>query len=466
MRSKARKFVLPLYLLLGACMPVAPTNDTATRAASPSSVGADSTLPPMKSFSVPRPQAPVSSNSDMARDFLDLAFTLESGRPLPILTRFEGPITVRVSGPAPVSLTPDLNRLLHRLRNEAGINISMTGNAQANINVQAVSRADIRKALPSAACFVVPNVSSLKEYMAARRTKQTSWSQLKKRERLTIFLPADAAPQEVRDCLHEELAQAIGPLNDLYRLPDSVFNDDNVHTVLTGFDMMILRAYYDPSLSTGMTRSQVADRLPSIFARINPRGQGGTPKRLAKTPRIWIDAVQTALGPGANPAQRRQAATEALKVASAMGWSDHRRAFSHYAMGRLLQSVDPAAAQDHFVLAQRYFGNAPETALHRAYVASQLAAYAISAGRADDALYLLQAHLDTAMVHENAALLATLMMLRAEALDLAGRPTEARSVRLDSLGWARYGFGSDWAVRAKLREVGSLNPARRRLGAL
>lgn len=464
MRSKARKFVLPLYLLLGACMPVSSGNDTATRAAS--SVETSSSLPPMKSFSVPRPQAPVASNTDMARDFLDLAFSLESGRPLPILTRFEGPISVKVTGQPPVSLAPDLNRLLHRLRNEAGINISMTNAANASITVQAVSRKEIRDALPSAACFVVPNVSSLTEYKAARRTKQTSWSQLRKRERLAIFLPADAAPQEVRDCLHEELAQALGPLNDLYRLPDSVFNDDNVHTVLTGFDMMILRAYYDPSIHTGMTRNQVADRLPAIFARVNPRGQGGRPQRLAKTPRIWIDAVQTALGPGANAAQRRQAATEALKTATAMGWTDHRRAFSHYAMGRLLQSVDPASAQDHFVLAQRYFGTRPDTALHRAYVASQLAAYAISAGRADDALYLLQPHLNTASVHENAALLATLMMLRAEALDLAGRPTEARSVRLDSLGWARYGFGADWAVRAKLREVGSLNPARRRLGAL
>ena len=463
MRSRARKFVLPLYLLLGACMPVSPT-ETATRAASATETSGS--LPPMKSFSVPRPQAPVAANSDMARDFLDLAFQLESGRPLPTFTRFEGPITVRVTGQPPFSLTPDLKRLLHRLRSEAGVNISITNSAQASITVQAVSREDIRKTLPSAACFVVPNVSSLTEYKAARRTKQTSWSQLKKRERLAIFLPSDAAPQEVRDCLHEELAQAIGPLNDLYRLPDSVFNDDNVHTVLTGFDMMILRAYYDPALRTGMTRTQVADRLPAILARINPRGQGARPQRLAKTPRIWIDAIQTALGPGANPAQRRAASQEALKVATAMGWTDHRRAFSHYAMGRLLQAVDPARAQDHFVLSQRYFGNRPDTALHRAYVSSQLAAYAISSRRADDALYLLQPHLDIAAKHENAALLATLMMLRAEALDLAGRATEARQVRLDSLGWARYGFGSDWAVRAKLREVGSLNPARRSLGAL
>ncbi|MBP0483006.1 DUF2927 domain-containing protein [Sagittula salina] len=464
MRSRARKFILPLYLLLGACMPVASPNDTATRSAS--SMESDSSLPPMKSFSTPHPQRPVASNTDIARDFLDLAFSLESGRPLSIFTRFEGPITVRVNGAGPVSLGPDLNRLLHRLRTEAGIDIAMTSANAANITVQPVTRSEIRDALPSAACFVVPNVSSLAEYKAARRTRQTSWSQLTRRERLSIFLPADAAPQEIRDCLHEELAQAIGPLNDLYRLPDSVFNDDNVHTVLTGYDMTILRAYYDPAIRNGMSRNEVADRLPVILARINPAGQGLTPKRLAKTPRIWIDSVQTALGPGANPAQRRQAATEALKVATAMGWTDHRRAFSHYAMGRLLQSVDPAAAQDHFVLAQRYFGTAGDTGLHRAYVASQLAAYAISAGRAEDALYLVTPHLKTAMTHENAALLATLMMLRAEALDLGGRPTEARAVRLDSLGWARYGFGSDWAVRAKLREVGSLNPARRRLGSL
>jgi hypothetical protein len=455
---KARRLLLPLYLALGACMPVTP-GDTPTRAAANFE---SSSLPPMKSFAVPRPMAPVASNSDIARDFLDLAFSLESGRSLPILTKFEGPISVRVTGQPSVSLGPDLKRLLHRLRTEAGINIALTGAPNANITVQAVSRAEIRSALPQAACFVVPNVSTLEEYKAARRTRQVSWSLLRSRERLAIFLPNDASPQEVRDCLHEELAQAIGPLNDLYRLPDSVFNDDNVHTVLTGFDMTILRAYYDPSLRNGMSRTEVANRLPAILARINPRGQHVTPRRLAKTPRVWIEAIQTALGLGSSPSQRRAAASEALKVAYAMGWRDHRLAFSHYAMGRLLQSSDPATAQDHFVLSQNAFGFGPETTLHRAYVASQLSAYAVASGQPEQALALINPHLDTAARHENAALLSTLMMLRAEALELGGRPTEGRQVRVDSLGWARYGFGSDWAVRAKLREVGSLNPARRR----
>ena len=461
--GRSRRLLLPLVLVLGACMPATPNDAPATRSAA---VDGTSALPPMKAFAVPRPQAPVASNSDIARDFLDLAFMLESGRPLPVLTRFESPINVRVTGAPPASLGPDLKRLLHRLRREAGINIALTNAPAAEITVQAVSRAEIRKALPQAACFVVPNVSSLAEYHSKRRARQVSWTALRKRERLAIFLPNDSSPQEVRDCLHEELAQAIGPLNDLYRLPDSVFNDDNVHTVLTGYDMLILRAYYDPALRNGMTRREAADSLPSILARINPRGQGIVPKRLAKTPRVWIDAVQVALGPGANPAQRRTAAIEALQVASAMGWTDHRRAFSHYAMGRLLQATDPQKAQDQFVLAQRFFGRRADTALHRAYVASQLSAYAISAGDARGALAILTPHLDTAARHENAALLATLMMLRAEALELSGRVTEGRSVRVDSLGWARYGFGSDWAVRAKLREIGALNPARQGQGTL
>jgi len=54
--------------------------------------------------------------------------------------------------------------------------------------------------------------------------------------------------------------------------------------------------------------------------------------------------------------------------------------------------------------------------------------------------------------------LSTLMLLQAEALDLTGQSAAAQAVRLDSLGWARYGFGSDSAVRARMREIAALSP--------
>jgi hypothetical protein len=451
---KARS-VLPLVLLLNACVP-ASQPDVATRA----SFG-QSDLPAMKSFAQSRPAAPRKSNNDLALDFIELSFQMESGRRLPVLTRFETPITVRVTGRAPASLGPDLNRLISRLRSEARIDISQTNSPAANITIQAVSRNDIRKVLPQAACFVAPNVSSLDEYRSVRRKPQTNWSLLQKREKLAIFLPNDASPQEVRDCLHEELAQAMGPLNDLYRLPDSVFNDDNVHTVLTGFDMLILRAYYDPALRSGMTRGQVAAALPGILARINPAGENRPARFATRTSRAWSKAIQTALGSSISQGGRVTAAKEAIRIATAMGWQDHRRAFAHYAMGRVLQTRDAEAAHSHYLAADRFYAGSSGTALHRAYVATQLSAYAITKGQGEEALRLIAPHIEASQRNENAALLSTLLLLRSEALELVNRHAEARSVRLDSIGWARYGFGPDWAVRAKLREIASLNPLKR-----
>lgn len=75
----------------------------------------------------------------------------------------------------------------------------------------------------------------------------------------------------MRDCLHEEITQALGPANDLYRLPDTIWNDDNLHGVATPFDMLILRVLYQPELHSGMTRAQAAAVLPKVFARENPR---------------------------------------------------------------------------------------------------------------------------------------------------------------------------------------------------
>jgi len=455
-----RRFLLPFYLVLSGCVPSTPS-DMPSRAQTQSVAG---NLPAVKVFSAPRPTPSLRANSDIARDFLELSFNLESGRSLPVLTRFEGPISVRVTGKPSAGLGSDLSRLLHRLRTEARIDIKQNQAENANITIEAVSRKEIRAMLPQAACFVAPNVSSLAQYKLARRTSLVNWTSLRERKRLAIFLPNDSSPQEVRDCLHEELAQALGPLNDLYRLPDSVFNDDNVHTVLTGFDMLILRAYYDRSLHNGMSKRQVAERIGGILSRVNPRGAQYAPLRLTRTPRSWINSIQRALGPGAGQNERLRAAHEAMQIAVAMGWNDHRRAFSHYAMGRLNMSSDLKKAREHFAIAARIYGQDPSTRLHAAYAASQLASFYIAEGDGNAALRQIGPHLDTAGRYENAALMSTLMLQRAEALDLAGRTSEARTIRMDSLGWARYGFGPDWAVRAKLREISSLSPLKRGRG--
>ncbi len=390
---------------------------------------------------------------------MELSFALESGRALPVFTRFEGPVTVRVTGRNAPSLDRDLARLLTRFQREAGIDITrVPANAPASITIEVVSRRELQRAVPQAACFVVPRVSTWDEFRRFRNTERLDWTTLTVREQMAIFLPGDVAPQEIRDCLHEELAQALGPLNDLYRLPDSVFNDDNFHTVLTGFDMMILRATYAPELQSGMSSDAVAAALPGILARINPRGRGGSPAHSDPTPRAWIDAIETALGPRTPPNRRRSAARRAVAIAGSQQWTGPRLAFSLYALGRLTLGVEPELALASFLQAGSIYRGDEDTQLQAAHIAMQLSAFALSAGQAEAAIDIVDNSTRAVAAAENAALLATLLMVKAEALDAIGRRQEAEEVRQDSLGWARYGFGSDAEVRARQREIAALFP--------
>ncbi|WP_208348625.1 DUF2927 domain-containing protein [Pseudaestuariivita rosea] len=442
-----------LILLLAACAPGG--KDVAGRA-----VPIDEQLPPMRVFKSVPAAPPIRSNAEIARDFLDLTFQLESGRKVPFLTRFEGQISVRVTGrPAPPSLMPDLKSLLERLRSEADIPIQLTSARDANITVEIISRAQLQRTVPNAACFVVPRVNSWSGYRSKRRSVTVDWASLTKRERIAIFIPADTSPQEIRDCLHEEIAQGLGPLNDLYRLPDSVFNDDNFHTVLTGFDMLILRAYYDRDLRNGMTQEQVARALPAILNRLNPAGRARGIASAPATPRSWINAIESALSPGRSPASRLSSARRALSIAERNGWNDNRLAFSHFILGRLQMGSANTASVNSFRRADDAYGASTTTRLQQAHVGVNLAAFALRLGDGETAVRLADRHIPAVRQSENAALLATFLMMKAEGLDLQNKPDQAREIRLESLGWARYGFGSDRDVRGRLNDIASLTKA-------
>jgi len=451
---------LIVALALAGCAPAAPP------VATPARYDSAEPLPPMRQFGATRPLPALRPNAQIARDFLELSFQMESGRPLPVLTRFEGPVTLHVTGAVPPTARTDIDRLAARLRAEARIPLRVAegpppaaGNA---IVVEFLPRAQMQALVPEAACFVVPRIGSWDEYRAARRSARLDWATLTVRQRAAVFIPSDTSPQEIRDCLHEEVAQALGPLNDIYRLPDSVFNDDNFHAILTGFDMLVLRLYYAPELANGMTRAEVAARLPALLARTNPGGGSAAQSAPADpTPRAWIDAVERALGPRASEAARRDAARRAVAIAQASGWSDGRAGFSWFALGRLSLSGDLGTAFTAFLRAALIYRARPGMEIQAAHVDMQLAAFALSAGQAEDTLTFVDRSLPMVAQAENAALLATLMLLRAEALELLGRSSEARAVRLDAMGWARYGFGPEPEVRRRVAEIAALSPRAR-----
>jgi hypothetical protein len=443
-----------LLLLLVAC---APTERAEVTKASPQEATQLAPLPPMKSFAVAAGAAPTRSNAEIANDFLDLEFNLESGRNLPVLTRFNGPIRVAMQGDVPPTAAADLGRLMARLRNEAGISIVPAAGADASIVIEFMPRKRMQAVVPTAACFVAPRVTSWAEYRKSRSSGALDWTTLTQRERLAIFVPSDTSPQEVRDCLHEELAQALGPLNDLYRLPDSVFNDDNFHTVLTGFDMLILRLHYSPDLRNGMTMAEVAARLPALLARMNPHGEFAGSGSAGVGPRDWVHSIETALGPRTAEATRIKAAEHALGIARAQGWTDNRLAFSYFAVGRLSLGKDVFHAVASFAEASRVYHSLPDGPVHSAHVDMQMAAFALSSGQPEVTIKLAERTIPVVTRAQNAALLATFMLLKAQALDQLGRADEAQAVRLDSLGWARYGFGSEQEVRARIADIAALS---------
>lgn len=412
----------------------------------------------------PRPLPPMRANGEMVEDLLELGFFMESGRPIPQFSRFEGPVKVVTRGEMTSLAQVDLERLLARLRDEAGIDITRAPRNEVApgenvVTVEFVPRRQMRAIVPAAACFVVPNVRSWDEFSANRRSPQIDWTRVSQRRAATVFVPADTTPQEIRDCLHEEVAQALGPLNDLYRLTDSVFNDDNFQTTLTGFDMLILRVWNAPELRPGMTRDEVAARLPTIFNRLNPAGRRSPGPSAGPTPREWVLAIEQALSSENNLVERRAGAMRALDLGRAQGWGGSRLALSLMLTARLAPRDRGDAGLMALLTAAEIYRQLPGGEVHVAHLDMHLAVQALATSQYETVLELTSRARPMAERTENAAFLASLAFIRAEALEQLGDSDRAERLRLDSMAAARYGFGSDSAARARLEEIARLTGA-------
>jgi len=419
--------------------------------------------PAMKAFSTGSTGSAVHrSNTDIFHEFLDLSFSLESGQRIPRLTRFDGPITVAFANtPKPV-VSRDLDQLLVRLRNEANLDISRISNADsANIVIETMSKRDLQRAAPSAACIVVPRIRSWAEFRKNRFNRRTDWSSLERRDRAMIFMPHDISAQDARDCLHEELAQSLGPLNDLYRLPDSVYNDDNFHIILTSYDMMILRAYYAPEIRNGMAQHEVAAVLPRILARINPAGNSVAAKHLEQTDRGWIKAIEAALGVKGSDSSRITAADQALRIAKQAGYRDHRLGFSYFARARVSITANSELAAADFARSYAVFNDifGPNN-IHTAQAALQMASLSISAGRYDTALVFINDSLPAAKAAQNGRLLFSLLAMKAEVVTQLGRSDEAAALRREAVSWGRYGIVPEREISDRLRIIAKLKPGK------
>ena len=456
-----------LSMTLVACVetatPTAVSPGTSPATGSPLQVsrGADFASIPMRSFQGGSKGRGVRrSNNDIALEFLDLAFSLETGERLSRLTKFDGQITVSFNQQPTATGRRDLNQLVSRLKNEAGIDIRVVpvGSPSA-IKIEQVQPRLLRSIAPGAACFVVPNIIDTTDLRKNGNLPRSDWARIARRTKAAIFLPIGVSAQEQRDCLHEELAQALGPLNDLYRVGDTIFNDDNFHVTLTPYDMLILRLYYSPELRNGMTRTEVALAIRPLLARLNPAGQGAPGRASNKTERSWSQLIEEALGPTTSSGRREGIMTQAINSAKNLRYNGNRLAFAHYARARITSRTNPPGSasdfQTSFAIYQTLYGL---NDIHSAKLSVDLAANAFASGDLPTAERLLKEAIPAAQRAEDAVTLTRLYALQAELLGYKGRSNEADRARRNAIGWGKYAFASDRQIADILRTSASLRP--------
>jgi hypothetical protein len=81
---------------------------------------------------------------------------------------------------------------------------------------------------------------------------------------------AEHPPLMRKACLHEELSQGLGLLNDSDFARPTIFNEDQEFALLTGMDRLMLRMLYDPRLSPGMTWDQARGIVRQIAGELAP----------------------------------------------------------------------------------------------------------------------------------------------------------------------------------------------------
>jgi Protein of unknown function (DUF2927) len=89
-------------------------------------------------------------------------------------------------------------------------------------------------------------------------------------DEFTAVIPSFIGEEEVRDCVVEEVTQAIGLPNDSDSVHPSIFNDDDRYQDLTWQDELFLRVLYDPRVTPGMSRSAFVPLARQILEELRP----------------------------------------------------------------------------------------------------------------------------------------------------------------------------------------------------
>ncbi|MGB1214313.1 MAG: DUF2927 domain-containing protein [Pikeienuella sp.] len=227
------------------------------------------------------------TNEDLVRNFeaiaLNSEFTREGSRLVRAktptrLARWEKPVRYRLGGAAVTEADRAAYAgLTRRLSELTGRKIQETG-ARGDITILILNEAerlemvrDLRRRRIDDRMRLIVQWASAVDYPCVG---QIGFEDANSGEITSalIVVKAELSGMLRQTCIHEELAQTMGLINDDSTVRPSIFNDDQEFALLTEHDEFLLRMLYDPSLSPNMTAEEVRPLLPEIVEKLRPNG--------------------------------------------------------------------------------------------------------------------------------------------------------------------------------------------------
>jgi hypothetical protein len=395
------------------------------------------------------------SNADHTDNLIDLYFRTEWDDTRKGLAKWDGPVTVSLDSAALQDYRPFLTEYLQRLRNEAGIDIQVADSGAGAISVITAPADQMRRSFSTAYCLVTPGRIDFGDLInLLARPDEIDWTLIETIKAATVFSPSDASPYQVRACLMEEVAQALGPGNDIFYLADTIFNDDGAHVRPTSFDMLALRVLYDPALRPGMTLDEAKPIVRDLLNKFHPEG-AGVPRGPTFHPAPeWKDTILASSAYGVPPTAQLAIAEEAVRLSRNFSQTDPRRGFSFERLGRAyLAQQQPEKAEFAFRRAMAaYELSVGDQDVRVASARVGLAIALNEQGKNGQVLTQIDLAMPVLAAYDTEDRITRALKERHDAQTALGQKREALQTALMGVDWALYTLGADYGELAQNRK--------------
>ncbi|MGB0410512.1 MAG: DUF2927 domain-containing protein [Pikeienuella sp.] len=381
----------------------------------------------------------------LAADFGELIYVTEWGHEYERLLRWEKPVTIAIEDPVVRAQADILNDLMARVKAVApNLRATVSNGPKGDITIRAAPKSEMRKQAPTALCFFVPVDATWDQYVGGLHRTSGNWNSAESLEAITIFVPANAPPHVYRACIIEEVTQALGPRNDIYGLEDSIYNDDNLHTWPTAFDLLMIAVLYDPDLKPFVKRPE-AERVAREAFASGRYGRIGTKSRKRHPKENRYLAYRDEFAAEKTTEKRYAVAQKLIELAKTFDRADHRRAEAQRRAGFVKYGAgDFTDAVVHFRQAVKDMRTAlGENTPRFARVLSDLGLALMKLGNWQEADAAFGAAAPIMAAYGMDLELAHILHLKSITEFELGKTAEARATALQSIDWAAYVFGAD-----------------------